>query len=516
MHGKAIIYLRVSTHKQVLLGESLENQEKSCLEWCYRNQILPLQTFKDEGRSAKTLERPEMQRMLTFINNNHKEINFLIVYQIDRLSRFAPDYFEIAKALGSYNIQLRDASEALESGPANDLVRGINALMAEFDNRIKSQRVLDNMKQAASKGYRMHKAPYGLKNIRDKDGRSDIEPVPAVATKIADALNRFSTGLYTKTELVRYCNDIGLPQPNAKPMSIQLFDKIVKNPIYAGLEKSTLTDDQYIDSVFDGIISKETFFENQNILNSGEKLKGRYKILNPDYILRGFVTCDSCGHKLTGSASTGRGGKKYPGYTCRTKSCKNKGYIHPDELHEQFEDILSSLQPTPKKLELLKTMIIRKWSQQAKDFNKEKLALQSQAHDIENKLLATTEKLVSEDISRNEHDQLRSKYESKRLELENRLAAINKKLIIKKDDINYAVDYIGKTARLWHDAAPDMKVTLQNMVFNEGISYDFKKRQFGTAKLSAIYTLANIKKDSPASEKSMLVIPRGIEPLLPG
>lgn len=145
---------------------------------------------------------------------------------------------------------------------------------------------------------------------------------------------------------------------------------------------------------------------------------------------------------------------------CRNKACKNRGFIKPDELHEQFENVLTGLQPTPKKLELLKTMIIRKWAKQAKDFNQEKLTLQSQVHDLENKLLATTEKLVSEDISRDEHDQLKTKYETKRLELENRLSTINKKLTLKKDDINYAVDYIGKTAKLWHDATPDMKVTL--------------------------------------------------------
>lgn len=111
---KAIIYLRVSTDMQVQQGASIENQEKACLEWCYRYKILPTQVFRDEGKSAKTLDRPEMQRMLKYITTHHSEIDYLIVYQIDRLSRRASDYFEITQALGRHNIQIRDASEQLD------------------------------------------------------------------------------------------------------------------------------------------------------------------------------------------------------------------------------------------------------------------------------------------------------------------------------------------------------------------------------------------------------------------
>lgn len=63
---KAVIYLRVSTTKQVE-GASLDTQQKLCQDWASRNDVLVKEIYHDDGVSAKTLDRPAMKEMLAYL-----------------------------------------------------------------------------------------------------------------------------------------------------------------------------------------------------------------------------------------------------------------------------------------------------------------------------------------------------------------------------------------------------------------------------------------------------------------
>lgn len=76
--------------------------------------------------------------------------------------------------------------------------------------------------------------------------------------------------------------------------------------------------------------------------------------------------------------------------------------------------------------------------------------------------------------------------------------------------------FMSNAPRIWSNASIEHQIIYQHLVFPEGLGYDLTTNKFGTPKMSALYTLANIKKDPSKSDESLLVIPRGIEPLLPG
>ena len=100
--------------------------------------------------------------------------------------------------------------------------------------------------------------------------------------------------------------------------------------------------------------------------------------------------------------------------------------------------------------------------------------------------------------------------------MQKELNKLEKKIGTKEEAIEYAVNYIGDAKRIWTSASPEMKQVYQKMIYPEGLPYSLTKKQFGTAKMSHLYTFATIKIDPSESEESTLVIPRGIEPLLPG
>jgi hypothetical protein len=97
-----------------------------------------------------------------------------------------------------------------------------------------------------------------------------------------------------------------------------------------------------------------------------------------------------------------------------------------------------------------------------------------------------------------------------------RMAKLDRHIGTKQEAVDYALSYIGNVSRLWVDANPDMKQIYQRMIFPEGVPYNLVTKQFGTAKMSPLYRLATIKKDSANASESLLVVPRGFEPLLPG
>jgi len=107
----AILYIRVSTTDQVELGNSLKVQEEICLEYAKRNNFNVLKVFREEGESAKSTKRTELTKLLNYVQLKNGQINYLLVYKLDRLSRNLLDYANLISLLSKYGIILKSATE---------------------------------------------------------------------------------------------------------------------------------------------------------------------------------------------------------------------------------------------------------------------------------------------------------------------------------------------------------------------------------------------------------------------
>jgi DNA invertase Pin-like site-specific DNA recombinase len=65
----AVIYVRVSTKEQTE-NLSLATQLKVCEDYCDRQAFHVLARFREEGESAKTADRTELQKLLRFCRTN--------------------------------------------------------------------------------------------------------------------------------------------------------------------------------------------------------------------------------------------------------------------------------------------------------------------------------------------------------------------------------------------------------------------------------------------------------------
>ena len=96
---KAVLYLRVSTEEQVD-NFSLDTQRDICTKEAQKRGYEVTETFREEGRSAKTITgRPVLIELLEYCRKNKHSVQAVIVYRLDRISRITADYLAIRKKI---------------------------------------------------------------------------------------------------------------------------------------------------------------------------------------------------------------------------------------------------------------------------------------------------------------------------------------------------------------------------------------------------------------------------------
>lgn len=150
---RAVICVRVSTSEQVA-NYSLESQERACRNHCREHGLEIERIFRDEGESAKTTNRPELQAMLDLCIRESKKRNIsaVVVYRLDRLTREVLDFNLMRSALRNLGIRIVSATEPFDDSPGGELIEVFSAAMAQYENRVKAVRTIDGMKEGLRKG----------------------------------------------------------------------------------------------------------------------------------------------------------------------------------------------------------------------------------------------------------------------------------------------------------------------------------------------------------------------------
>ncbi len=117
---------------------------------------------------------------------------------------------------------------------------------------------------------------------------------------------------------------------------------------------------------FEPLVDEATFYRAQAVLAGRVVVAGPRQRNHPDFLLRGFVRCETCGRSLTGSWSKGRNGH-YAYYHCQ-RQCRAVN-VSKAVLEGEFVDELALLQPTPGYMRLVKDRILHVWEQHQQSWN---------------------------------------------------------------------------------------------------------------------------------------------------
>lgn len=230
---KAVVYCRVSTDEQVK-GYSLKSQEIECRAYAEKNGIEVAKCFIERGESAKTANRTELQNLLKFITLNKKEIDYVIVYKVDRLSRDVADSSTLRVIFSRLGIELKSVTEPFDGSSAGKLTANLLSALAQFDNDVRAERTILGLKQALQESRWVSAAPRGHKFDKDAEGKSNLVPNEE-AIYIKKAFELFKTGLHKQTHIVKELKAMGF-----KRASKQTLNHILRNPLYAGFMRHDL------------------------------------------------------------------------------------------------------------------------------------------------------------------------------------------------------------------------------------------------------------------------------------
>ena len=335
----AIIYCRVSSRDQVE-GTSLESQEIACREYALKHQLNVSQVFIEEGESAKFADRTQLLNLLAYCKQRQHHVAFLIVLKIDRFARNVEDHFAIKGKLRTYGVQVVSVTEPIQADANGKLLETILAGFAQFDNDVRSFRTTQGLQQRLKDGIFPYHPPMGY--LPPRQGRKTVpdQPDPTTFDHLQRAWKLLVTGAYTKSDIVRFLNGLGVRTIHGSPITKQLVDHIFKNPYYAGILRDRQSGTEY-DGRHVAMVTREEFARVQIILgrrtNSHPHLR-----LNPVFPLRGTVRCPTCSEVMSSSFAKGRH-ERYPYYLCFRKGCPTRSRSYQmAAVHQEYSDFLRS------------------------------------------------------------------------------------------------------------------------------------------------------------------------------
>lgn len=164
---RTIAYVRVSTEKQADEGVSLDAQRAKLNAYCqvYDLELVALEA--DEGLSAKTLDRPGLQRALEMLARGEAEA--LLVPKLDRLTRSVVDLGELIQRCNREGWALMSISENIDTRTAaGRLVLNVLGSVSQWEREAIGERTAEAMKHKRSQGeYTGGRCPYGFKLAAD-------------------------------------------------------------------------------------------------------------------------------------------------------------------------------------------------------------------------------------------------------------------------------------------------------------------------------------------------------------
>lgn len=158
----AAIYIRVSTQDQAQHGFSLDAQEDSLQNYAKALGYEIFKIYRDEGKSAKDLNRPEMINLLR--DAEARKFQAIFIYKLDRFSRSLKDLILTIDKLKDWGIDFVSLQDKIETASASGkLMFQIIGAFAEFERNIIGDRTKFGMERKAKEGGFITKAPKGYR-----------------------------------------------------------------------------------------------------------------------------------------------------------------------------------------------------------------------------------------------------------------------------------------------------------------------------------------------------------------
>ena len=502
---EGVIYLRVSSAKQVTNGNGLDSQYSACLRYAKDKNIKIINSFRDAAMSGKSIDRPALYEMIQFIKKRKCE-TFVIFDDISRLSRNTEEYYYIKDKIrryGGYLLSLKDDLESTD--PISRLKENMVVAFADFDRENNLIRVNSRMRERVSEGYWQHKPPVGM-ILRDKI----LYPDNINSNLIKKIYEDYAIGKYITYESIKYSKEakqlINLKTNKPYKLNHEFIKKFLTNKLYIGIVDAPKWKILNIKATHKGFINRDLFNKVQSRIKS--KVRKKYSVIGIDHFpLKGDIECGKCSSKLLGNYSTGRENKKYPYYRCDSSKhiCDVKPKnIRREVIHEDFIRLLKKARINKNILKLADKINEDTFKKNSNHLNDIKNHNESKIDELSKRKKQQLKKIISASNA-----SVIKALESEINSIDKQIEALELNRPTDNDLVTFKLQ--GSTLlrypdKAWQQADTNTKKIIFNFVFDKNIKVIDGK--IGTAKYSLPY---RVMKGKTSSNKGLVEL-GGIEP----
>lgn len=331
---RVAVYVRVSTKGQFGgVDDSLDtqlsmiHQRLEADERFDRVKYEVVDTFREEGRSGKDTDRPELQRLLAGVRANRFDL--VVVTKIDRFTRSLLDFYALWGEMEKHGVQFLSLGDKLDSaGSAGRAMMKLILVFAELERERTSERTKEKVEDRRQRGLWFGgQLPIGLKpHPKDKTTLEVDENGAKVVRYLFDKL--VETG--SSRGATRAARAAGMTRParvdkngelvKAKPLAENSVARLLQNRAY--IAERVLPDGSIIAANWPALIDRDTFERAQLLLAKNRVTKPSGRDTKYQLLLDGLLRCGKCGGAMTYASATGRS-KTYHYYECVTG--RNRG-----------------------------------------------------------------------------------------------------------------------------------------------------------------------------------------------
>lgn len=454
----AIGYIRISTKDQSVY--SLDYQERRIREYCAQNKANLLAVFKDDGESSYTFDRPDFQALEKFIKKN-KNVDYLIILDHDRFSRnLAEALLKIKELKDKYGIKVlatTDDFNADQDDQTTFLLRAFKYMLAESELHGIRKRTKNGILQANLSGRFINKAPFGYINERDQDGKPIITINDEQAIIVRRIFSEYLNGASVE-DVRRIVAPLGY-----KSKANSAIQRVLSNPVYAGMVKVNNKTAQLVKGIHIPIISELDYWQTQEKL-TGKNITRQKKEEVP---LRGVLRC-WCGRLVTAGNSKSKSGKYYWYYLCP----EHRQNLSANKLHEQFNMLLENLSLKDDEVETIKELLAEKLGQHLSERGQNLSKYQKELKTVKNKIKSVEEKfLLQPDLSRETYNKVISELKASEAKIQRDIAESNTNIQVYYDRLNELLPKLSQLKKFFYELDLIKQQQFINLVFDNSLSY---------------------------------------------
>ena len=221
---KAVGYIRVSTEKQADHGISLDAQKAKLDAYAALYDIELVEVIVDAGVSAKTLQRPGLQRALAMLDKGQADA--LLVAKLDRLTRSVKDLGTLVERYFSSDaFTLLSVADSIDTRTAaGRLVLNVLGSVAQWERETISERTTDALHHIKRQGRKTGgDVPYGFTAAADGTLVADVEE-QAMLEAIRTARQRG----YSQRQVVAELASQGFTTRKGTPLILRQVQRIME------------------------------------------------------------------------------------------------------------------------------------------------------------------------------------------------------------------------------------------------------------------------------------------------